>query len=177
MPVRTCNHVRKNGRLCQSPALHGRDFCYFHLTNRARRQKASRARRRGLTVPINLPFPEDIYSVQVCLHEVMVAIAENRIESKQAGQILYSLQQAAVNVIAGGAAQDGLGSLDDEYTEGEPLQAYPALEEDYELPEGFDLTVDPDDDFTETEEDEPEAPLRKPVAPVLLPQKADESVA
>ncbi len=26
MSVRICNHIRKNGRLCQSPALHGRDF-------------------------------------------------------------------------------------------------------------------------------------------------------
>ncbi len=26
MSVPTCNHIRKNGRLWQSPALHGRDF-------------------------------------------------------------------------------------------------------------------------------------------------------
>lgn len=175
MSVRTCNHIRKNGRFCQLPALHGRDFCYFHLTNRARRQKASRARRRGENIPVSLPFPEDIYSIQVCLHEVMVAIAEKRIESKEAGQILYFLQQASVNIIASGATLDGLGNLDDEYSDAIPVRACPSLEEEFELPEGLDLTPDLDDNLLDDEE--PPAPPRKLVAPELLAQKASEPAA
>jgi len=176
MSVRTCNHIRKNGRLCQSPALHGRNFCYFHLTNRARRQKAARALRCDAKVPLNLPFPEDIYSIQVSLHEVMVAIAEKRIDPSDAGRLLYSLQLASTNVIAAGAAQDGLAYLaDDEYSEGLPVRAYPSLEEDFDLPRGIDLTVDPDDDFSENEEDD--APHRKPVAPTLLLQTSGEPAA
>jgi hypothetical protein len=179
MSVPTCNHIRKNGRLCQSPALHGRDFCYFHLTNRARRQKTARALRRGGAVPLNLPFPEDIYSIQVCLHEIMVGIAEKRIDPSDSGRLLYSLQLAATNVIAAGATQDGLAYLaDDEYAEGLPLEAYPSLEEDFDLPKGHDLTVDPDDNFFLEDEDERgDAPPRKPVAPALLAQKAGEPAA
>ena len=176
MSVRTCNHIRKNGHLCQSPALHDRDFCYFHLTNRARRQKAARARLRGQNVPLNLPFPEDIFSIQVCLHEVMVGIAENRIESKQAGQILYSLQQAATNVIASGATQDGLASLEDEFSEGIPVRALPSLEEDFDLPDGLDLSADLDDNLLEDEEGG-SPPWRKPVVPALMAQKAGEPAA
>ena len=75
-----------------------------------------------------------------------------KIESKQAGQLLYSLQQAATNVIASGATLDGLSNLDDEYSDGVPLRAYPSLEEDFDLPEGLDLTPDLDDNLLEDEQ-------------------------
>ena len=175
MSVPTCNHIRKNGRLCQSPALHGRDFCYFHLANRARRHKAARARRLGANVPLNLPFPEDVFSLQVSIHEIMVAIAEKRIEPSDAGRLLYCLQLAATNIIASGATQDGLSNLDYEFSDDIPVQAYPGLEEDFDLPAGHDLTLDLDDNLGEDEE--ADAPLRKPVAPALLAQKASEPAA
>lgn len=150
MTARTCNHIRKNGCMCKALALHGRDFCYFHLTTRARRLKAARAKRLGREVPITIPFPEDIYSVQIGLHEVMLAIAEKRIESKDAGLLLYSLQQAATTIIASGCMYGGMVDKNDEWR---PIavQAYPGFEEDYELPPGLDMTVDPNDDLSGNE--------------------------
>lgn len=187
MAARTCNHVRKNGSLCKALALHGRDFCYFHLTTRARRLKAARAKRRGQEVPIALPFPEDIHSVQIGLHEVMLAIAEKRIESKDAGLLLYSLQQAATNIIGSGCMYTGLASTSDEFRP-IPLTAYPGFEEDYELPPGLGMTIDPNDDLSGREphygsDDDVDdesfcAPLPKPLSSATPePEEEAESVA
>jgi hypothetical protein len=30
-PVRHCRHVKEDGIVCQSPALRGQSYCYFHL--------------------------------------------------------------------------------------------------------------------------------------------------
>lgn len=180
MAVPTCNHIRKNGNFCKAIALRGRDFCYFHLTTRARRAKAARALRRGHPAPITLPFPEDIYSVQIGLHEVMLAIAEKRIESKDAGLLLYSLQQAAANVIGSGSMYGGMTDMSDE-DDPIPLQAYPGFEDDYELPPGHDLTIDPNDDLSgdDSDGDFHYAPLPKPLssAPPSSVESEEESVA
>jgi hypothetical protein len=37
MSVPTCDHLKEDGVFCNSPALHGRKYCYFHLNLRARR--------------------------------------------------------------------------------------------------------------------------------------------
>ena len=44
MSVPTCDHLKEDGVYCDSPALHGQNFCYFHLNARARRLQASRLR-------------------------------------------------------------------------------------------------------------------------------------
>jgi hypothetical protein len=98
MSVPTCTHVKQNGAFCDSPAVRGRKYCYFHLNLRGRRLKASRARRQGVNVPLDIPFPEDMYAVQISLHEITRAVLEQRIDHKSAGLALYSLQQAAANI-------------------------------------------------------------------------------
>src|SRR5271165_7358828 len=94
MSVPICHHLKEDGVYCGSPALNGRDYCYFHLNLRGRRLRAARARRRGDNPALNLPFPEDMHAVQVSLAEIMWALAEGRIDHKAAGLLLYSLQQA-----------------------------------------------------------------------------------
>jgi hypothetical protein len=44
MSYRTCDHLKEDGVLCGSPALHNHNFCYFHLNARAddRRHPTSR---------------------------------------------------------------------------------------------------------------------------------------
>ena len=36
MSVNLCNHRKENGALCRSPALRGREQCYFHIPKQKR---------------------------------------------------------------------------------------------------------------------------------------------
>src|SRR5215469_1903671 len=95
MSYRTCDHLKEDGVYCQSPALTGQNYCYFDFNARARRLQAARARRRGEACRIQLPVVEDMHAVQVSLPQVLDALADDRIDHKRAGLMLYALQQAA----------------------------------------------------------------------------------
>jgi hypothetical protein len=41
MELRTCDHLMEDGIYCQSPALRGRNYCYFHINIRVRRLNRS----------------------------------------------------------------------------------------------------------------------------------------
>ena len=47
MSFRTCDHLKEDGVYCDSAALSGKNFCYFHLNLRGRRLKMARALARG----------------------------------------------------------------------------------------------------------------------------------
>ncbi len=142
MSVPFCNHLKEDGVFCGSPALNGRKYCYFHINQRARRLKTARARRRGDNPALNLPFPEDMHAVQVSLAEILWALAENRIDHKAAGLMLYTLQQASTNL---NQTHRWKGQRDAvEYQR--PLRAInlPDFEKRFDLPDNVDLDTDPD---------------------------------
>ncbi len=99
MSYATCDHLKEDGVYCDYPALRGQNFCYFHLNVRARRMQAAQARRRGETCRIHLPVLEDMHAVQNSLMQVLDALADDRIDHKRAGLMLYALQQASTNLI------------------------------------------------------------------------------
>jgi hypothetical protein len=142
MPVRTCDHLKEDGVYCGSPALHGRNYCYFHLNLRGRRLKTARARRRGDNPALNLPFPEDMHAVQVSLAEIMWAVAEDRIDTKRAWAILNSLQQASTNL----NRTPGWQGRREAVPATRPLRALtdPNFERRHGLPRDIDLNSDPD---------------------------------
>jgi len=157
MSVRTCDHLKEDGVFCHSPALRGRNYCYFHLNLRGRRLKMARARARGHHGNLNLPFPEDMHAVQVSLAEVLFALADDRIDPKRAGLMLYALQQASTNLHA---ALGWEGSREEVERE-QPLRAleFPAFEEKYDLPEGVDLEAEPDTALNEIPVNETAPPI------------------
>ncbi len=142
MPVRTCDHLKEDGVYCGSPALNGRNFCYFHLNLRGRRLKSARARRRGDNPPLNLPFPEDMHAVQLSLAEIMWALAEDRIDTKRAGLLLYMLQQASTNLNNTPRWEGQREAV----PSGRPLRALndPNFEKRFGLPNNLDLDADPE---------------------------------
>jgi hypothetical protein len=93
--ARTCSHIKINGTLCRAIALKGDHYCYFHRDARERVKRQVRNARHY--EPIYLPLLEDRESIQICLHEVMLAIIKQRIDIKQASLLLYSLQIATYN--------------------------------------------------------------------------------
>src|SRR5271166_1286476 len=142
MAVRTCDHLKEDGVYCNSPALKGRNYCYFHLNIRGRRLNMARARALGPEQPLNVPFPEDMHAVQVTLFEVVSALAHKRIDTKHAGLILYAMQQAATNLMQ---TPDWHGRCH-RPEPNQPLLAleFPAFEEQHHLPKGIDLEADPE---------------------------------
>ncbi len=130
--VRQCDHVKTNGEFCGSPALRGRNYCYFHLTYIGRRLRAGRVHAQAKAtspetaeVPLELPPFEDANSIQMALMQVVDAILHGRIDSKRAGLVLYALQTASSNLARG---------ADFEHMQGATVAArYDDFEEDFEL--------------------------------------------
>ncbi len=133
---RQCEHVKTNGEFCGSPALRGRNYCYFHLSYHGSRLRAEREHTRALAnggdtavVPLELPPLEDAASIQMALMQVIDAILHNRIDSKRAGLVLYALQTASSN----------LARADFEQQHGATVAGgYDDFEQDFEL--GDDAT-------------------------------------
>jgi hypothetical protein len=107
--VPLCQHWMDNATRCGSPAMRGTRYCYSHHLQQARgaRKNAERARQRWFeSAPL-----EDAASVQRALMQVMTRLLSGSIAHKQAGQILYRLQTASVNLRGAGP---GPGKANDE---------------------------------------------------------------
>jgi len=127
--ARQCEHIKSNGEFCGSPALRGRNYCYFHLTHIGRRLRAERQfqpsqQAQGSAgkqdaqlgqepnaampetgempgVALELPPLEDTNAIQIALMQVVDAILHNRLDNKRAGLVLYALQTASRNLSNG----------------------------------------------------------------------------
>lgn len=146
--TRQCEHIRTNGEFCGSPALRGRNYCYFHLTYIGRRLRAERVRQKAAAygvdpsvVPLELPPLEDANAVQMALTQVIDAILHNRIDSKRAGLVLYALQTASSNL-----ARTDLDQMSGATVAGE----YEDFEQDFELEDAaYELRTDEEDEAEE----------------------------
>jgi len=90
MPILTtipqCHHIKDNGLRCGSPALRGKDLCYFHLRQTRRH-------------PVfYIPPLTDRASIQLVLSQVMQAAFAGRIEDERLRTMLYALQIAISNL-------------------------------------------------------------------------------
>jgi len=93
--VPLCQHRIGDAR-CGSPAKRGKRYCYFHQREHQRgaRRKSEQARQKWFeSVAL-----DDANAVQKALTQVMQRLASGQIEHKNAGQILYKLQIASMNL-------------------------------------------------------------------------------
>jgi hypothetical protein len=82
--VQNCFYIKADGRRCGSPALHDRNFCYFHYqVNRPR-----------ATVP---PL-ENADAIQVALTDLARAVLAETMDLKRAKVLTYILQTASSNL-------------------------------------------------------------------------------
>jgi len=90
----TCRHIMPNGVRCNSPALRGTYFCYFHtrLNRLAVEQSSSQ------NEPLKLSVLEDRSAIQIALAQVLNALASSKLDPHRAGLFLYDLQIASQNV-------------------------------------------------------------------------------
>ncbi len=93
-----CRHILTSGRKCHAAALRGKAYCYFHYNAHLQRHTAKNSRYLSYTPDLQIPLLEDPAAVQLAINEVVQAIAQNRIEPKRAGRLLFGLQLASINV-------------------------------------------------------------------------------
>ena len=174
MSFATCDHLKEDGVYCDSPALRGQNFCYFHLDIRARRMQAAQARRRGEACRLHFPVLEDMHAVQVSLTLVLDALADDRIDHKRAGLMLYTLQLASTSLMG----TPGWKGKRKQVAADKPLRALeaPDFAAEYDLPQGVDLDLPPDAALDVAEQ--PAESLRKPpqrtrLARVPVPEESD----
>jgi len=91
MPSQSCTHIKVTGVRCDSPALRGEQFCYFHQ----RMHRGVRTPPQARLHPVALI--EDEESIQAALMEVINALMRNTIDLKRAALILRALHIAVKN--------------------------------------------------------------------------------
>ena len=84
-----CQHIKDDGIRCGSPALRGKDLCYFHQ-RQARRLPA-----------FYIPPLTDRASIQTVLSQIMQAAFAGAIEDERLRTMLYALQVAISNLRTG----------------------------------------------------------------------------
>ena len=88
-----CRHIKTNGLRCQSPALEGTAYCYFH----SRVHTMAKAK-TSVFDDIKLPMLEDSASIQVAISQIVAAFLSSRIDARRTGLLLYALQIASQNI-------------------------------------------------------------------------------
>jgi hypothetical protein len=168
MPFETCSHVKEDGVYCDSPALRGRKYCYYHLMQRGRRLRLALAQGRNEPSQLILPPLENLDSMRVALSEIVQALAAGQLDHRSAGLMLYAIQQAAtlslrVAQMEASLKKDAEGEAPaDSSTR---LQEYPEFERKFGLQPGVDLDAETDHAMRAAEE---QAAVLS-VAPTLQP--------
>lgn len=113
-----CRYIRISGHRCQSPALTGSVFCYYHRILRRGHDAASATKvgpLRPETVqyllqsgqsldrfapprPLNFPPLVDAESIQLAISLLFAAIVAGQIDPNVARGLLYALQVASCNL-------------------------------------------------------------------------------
>jgi hypothetical protein len=96
--IRRCRHVKTNGTQCGSPALKGKELCYYHDHNRPQPVELYMDGERYCDSQIVPPVFEDAHSIQTVIRQVVQLMLTRRIERKDAGLLLYALQIASGNL-------------------------------------------------------------------------------
>ena len=91
-----CRHIHAAGQRCGSPAVRGRNFCFYHGTARrgfpaSERKSISDSSRTWFT----FQHIDTRADVQLALFDVLSRIATNDLDTKRAGLLLYASRSPA----------------------------------------------------------------------------------
>ena len=93
-----CRHIKVNGTQCGSPALHKKNFCFYHQGKRPKRIDCYYKPDEYATGEITLPYFEDAHSIQSVIRETVHMVLQKRLGEKTASVVLYALQIASSNL-------------------------------------------------------------------------------
>ena len=142
MPQNYCHHLNAAGAFCRGIPIKKRDYCFWHLNETGRRMKAARERAHSERVTLQLPVLDDLHAVQVSLMQLGEAIVHDEIDERKGRLLLAVLRLAASNLKAQGIWLDEVQRQDGDdvlY-----MSENADFEQQYGLPEEFDLSVDPE---------------------------------
>jgi hypothetical protein len=83
-----CRHIKPNGVACNSPALRGQRFCYFHARVRTNPQSSPASTMR-------LPVPMDSNAILQSISIIFDGLLDSTIDNKKAAQLFWGLQIAS----------------------------------------------------------------------------------
>jgi hypothetical protein len=89
-----CAQRKADGDPCQSPALRGERFCHYHTVT----GKPAANIDNSPSGHAYLPVFEDAVSIQAAISDVCEMMLHRRIETKEAGVLLYAMQVASTNM-------------------------------------------------------------------------------
>ena len=98
MPYPTCNFLKYDDVLCGSPALHGKEYCYFHHRQMHDAMYGARAHRRRYEVRLDLPALDDPRSIHHVLCQVFAALSADTIDYRRASAMLSALRFASAEL-------------------------------------------------------------------------------
>ena len=87
--------MHANGDQCGAPRVRGRKLCHMH--ERMEETKAEK---------LNLGPMEDPDSIQMGIQKLQAAIIDGKLDGKQVGQLAYTIQLAAWNVMRTSMVRD-----------------------------------------------------------------------
>lgn len=85
-----CGHIMPTGRRCQSPAMRGSAFCYFHGRRIPPQRKGRPAEQR-----VQMPATLNRDGITHALQNVLQGLADGRVSARRASILLVGLQMAA----------------------------------------------------------------------------------
>jgi hypothetical protein len=83
-----CRHIMPTGRNCQSPAMRGSAYCYFHHGP----QKSARRKSKSMDATLELEPISDPAGVSLNADHILRALASNQISSGKAAILFQGLQ-------------------------------------------------------------------------------------
>ncbi|HEX4284500.1 MAG TPA: hypothetical protein VHZ28_05370 [Terracidiphilus sp.] len=83
-----CRHIMPTGRNCQSPAMRGNAYCYYHYGPQKSGRRASRPIEAKLEIEVNF----DPASIALNADRILQALASNQITSSRAAIMFQGLQ-------------------------------------------------------------------------------------
>jgi len=106
MSIPICEHLKPGGTRCGSPAVHGKQFCYYHLNLRHAmpmttlfvQENPNPAPGEYPVAVFDLPLLEDPASIQIGFMQLIHGVAHGRLEPRRARLILSALHGAAANL-------------------------------------------------------------------------------
>jgi len=93
-----CRHIKTSGTKCESPALKGKAYCYFHFRAHQQRHRVVDRYAAFMAHKFESPLLEDRGAIQLAISEVVGAMAQNYMNHKRGGKILWGLQLALSGV-------------------------------------------------------------------------------
>lgn len=84
-----CRFIKTNGLKCQSPAMRGSCFCYFHG-----RKRIYVTQPDSEVQTINLPPLQNEAAIHMSIDQILHAVATGKLDQQRAGKLLYALQLA-----------------------------------------------------------------------------------